>query len=592
MADQNKDQDIPETETASMDDKSINELLKEYAEDVKDKDLDEFLKDTSDGDDAFEGNDNDADDSVAQGRPKKSGGVLTFLLFLVFCGAAGAGVWLYMNKDQGMTSVLGGFTGDDSATLETPPSPDATPTLPAADTAAVAAPEMTDMAEAPVDAAPAADAIPDPFAAADDSAPASDVPAPTPIVNETAPDAAAEETAPADLLSQPTASDAATIPATDTAATAESAPVAEAPAQPADATQAVSDWASTAGDGMSETNAKLDAGPAAEPARTAEKAPVADAEAVDVAEVNAKPVTVKAEQKSERASAPEKIRETSPYDEALPPPYVAIKAGKGADATTAVESATAASSSKMAPVVEATETTASDVAGYKRGSTAGTEPAETRASGIYKDLVKQGGGAIDLPGLTANVKNDITIGQAQSAPAPVNPAVSVPVDNGPVRLAIQGGRSLPETVTARTPTGTVTARLPAAEPVVPAVPVEAVEPEVTAPAKQIPAKATTKASTSNDRYSTAEDTDMSVVMPEAKTEAAPAPAAPAAAPAADGPSAELRGLVNQALAAEKSGDKAGAIKLYQRALEMDAVQNGGLDRGMVYDRIGALKAGQ
>ncbi|HEY8964309.1 MAG TPA: hypothetical protein VIN59_07600 [Alphaproteobacteria bacterium] len=563
-----------------MDDKSINELLKEYAEDVKDKDLDEFLSDSND--DQFD--DSDADDTApVAAAPKKSGGFLSFLLFLIVVGAAGAGAWIYLNKDQGMTNVMGGFGGDTTATLDTPPLPDTTPSMPGAEPVA-AAPATTDTAESP---------IASPFPANPEMA--TDVPAPTPIVNEAAPamDTAATSEAPAadaatatapsfDLQdSMPEAIVAA--PADTAASTPTPAPAAEvaAPAAPsaeADSTasQAVDNWVSSATDGMAETEAKLGAAPTAGPTPEAvpeaTSAPVAitpeaATPAVDVAEVNAKPVDAKA-----NASAPKKAAaERSPYDDALPPPYKSIQAGKGASVdTTATASASTSSSAKMAPVVDgaAAEPT------YKRGSTASTEPAETRATGVYKDLVKQGGGAIDLPGLTANVKNDITIGQEQQPARQIaNPAISMPVDNGPVQLAIQGGKSLPPEMTAQTSTGSVTAKLPQAlaeDPVVPAVPVEAVETE-------------TKAS--------------APVATSSSSEAAPVATRPAdslssnSSVAPTAPSPELRGIIQQAIAAEKSGDKEGAVALYQKALEFDAVEGDGtLDRGMVYDRIGALRA--
>src|SRR5690606_22477401 len=47
--------------------------------------------------------------------PKKSGGLLTMLFIVVAFGAAGAGAYMYLNKEDGMTSIMGGFSSDTPA---------------------------------------------------------------------------------------------------------------------------------------------------------------------------------------------------------------------------------------------------------------------------------------------------------------------------------------------------------------------------------------------------------------------------------------------------------------------------------------------
>ncbi len=118
-------------------DKSINDLLDEYAGDVKDKDLDDFLKSDDEEEDAFEGDESDDEDNdkalADEVQPKKSGGFMSMLLIIIAFGAAGAGAYIYLNKDQGMTAIMGGFMGQDEPTaqavLDTPPTPDAAPVM-------------------------------------------------------------------------------------------------------------------------------------------------------------------------------------------------------------------------------------------------------------------------------------------------------------------------------------------------------------------------------------------------------------------------------------------------------------------------------
>ena len=55
---------------------------------------------------------------------------------------------------------------------------------------------------------------------------------------------------------------------------------------------------------------------------------------------------------------------------------------------------------------------------------------------------------------------------------------------------------------------------------------------------------------------------------------------------------DAKTVLAQAIAMEKAGNADQALSLYQRALELDAVYADGksIDRGMVYDRIGAIRA--
>jgi hypothetical protein len=72
-----------------------------------------------------------------------------------------------------------------------------------------------------------------------------------------------------------------------------------------------------------------------------------------------------------------------------------------------------------------------------------------------------------------------------------------------------------------------------------------------------------------------------------------APAAAEAPAAAVPPEQDAKAILAAAMAADKAGRKADALELYQKALEADAVYADGksIDRGLAYDRIGALRAG-
>lgn len=493
------------------DDKSINELLKEYADDVKDQNLDDFLK----NDDAFEGDNDDAsedeDKVLADPAPKKSGAFLTILMTVIAFGAAGAGAYMYLNRnDEGMTSIMGGFGGNGSDNaemdLDLPPPPEA-PTVFALPTPPT--PEQPVLNESPTMPAPIMNEAP--------LQPALDV---APIVTSEAP-------APgADLLAVPQTQNPAPIPAETTST--------EPSTDTASASKAVDDWAAGLNDGMAEVENKL-------PEQVVE-------------EIKAKPpVTAKA--KKTATAAPEKKVQTtasvsSKADGALPPPYVAIQAKKGESAT---PSPKIASKSKMAPVVEGR---VSAPASSDRNI---NEADVSKATGSTAAMVAQGGGVIPLG--------------SYEVPAPVGmmPVARPSTPMAVVPLAIKGGKSIPPG-TARVETrtyaalpatnqGTLPARAmkaPASEPQGPAVPVEEV--------KQVRA------------------------TPPQMTETS-APEVSSAPPASS--AQDARAILAQAMQAEKAGQMGDALELYQKALEVDAIYADGtsIDRGMVYDRIGAIRAG-
>jgi hypothetical protein len=88
----------------------------------------------------------------------------------------------------------------------------------------------------------------------------------------------------------------------------------------------------------------------------------------------------------------------------------------------------------------------------------------------------------------------------------------------------------------------------------------------------------------------------SVSAPEAPVAAAPVAisARPSAAPSVAASNGQAAAILAQAQAAEAAGDKDKALTLYTQALEADAVYGDGksIDRGAVYDRIGAIRSGQ
>lgn len=464
MADQKKD-----VKSETEDDKNINDLLKEYADEVKDKDLDDFLK--SD-DDAFEsdGEDDsdDADQPANEPEQKKSGGVLTGLVLLVAFAAAGAGTYLYLNREDGMTAIMGKINGMASQTSDIsmgmPPAPSPEPSM---DDQAASMP--TPM---PMD---------DPFA---------NLPAPEPVSMEAS--SATPATSPmADLMPAPEA-----VPASEPVKVLDTAKTTE---------DAVNAWVS----GMA-----------------------SDLPEKPVEEVKAKPVSApKAEKKDRLESAgntvsPRKVR--SPSDDALPPPYLAIQGKKAAPAG-------------MAPVVE-TQGQAS-----QRNI---NEADQTKATGEYRDMVMNGGGMIEISGSTTTL---VPAGQpeqmATTTAAQVQEPMSAPeTAMQPRRLAISGGKSLPEGYEDRAPSTPTFVPTPAAV-AAPVMSVDTVEPQPE-PAQQ----------------------------PQSES-----------APIA---SEDAQAMLARAVATEKAGRLADALQMYQRALELDAVYGDGksIDRGMVYDRIGAIRA--
>ena len=131
MADEKKPlpENAPKMAAKSADEKSINDLLEEYAQDVKDKDIDDFLKE-SDGEEdeeIYEPEDESAEEEsekvlAEQGQPRRrGGGLLTMALIVAAFGAAGAGAYMYLNRDSGMTTIMGGFSGTNDDVAMPPP---------------------------------------------------------------------------------------------------------------------------------------------------------------------------------------------------------------------------------------------------------------------------------------------------------------------------------------------------------------------------------------------------------------------------------------------------------------------------------------
>ena len=178
---------------------------------------------------------------------------------------------------------------------------------------------------------------------------------------------------------------------------------------------------------------------------------------------------------------------------------------------------------------------------------------KTAATGATAAMVAQGGGRIDLENSSGAVS------AATPAPALARPlasssrAIATPESVPPLRtvpLAINNGRSMPP--------GTV-------------VP----------PGSKVEARAYAELPETTDDTAPAR-----MVMPS------PTPAPTPAPSSATGGDASA--LVAQAMAAEKSGNLSTALTLYQKALEADAIYGDGksIDRGMVYDHIGAIRARQ
>ncbi len=549
MADQKKDD---KTAQSAQDDKNINDLLKEYAEDVKDKDLDEFLKDSED--EAFEADvaDEDADDeAAAPAAPAKasgkSGGMLTALMLVVAFGAAGAGAYMYMHRNDGMTSIMGGFSGaqpSSDVTMDTPVKPDEAPAMPApvanvAPAPAQDAPVLTPATETAPDSSSLAQPLPQA------SAPALE-PAGTPVLA----DVTSASAQPAQ--NQP----ASAMPVPVTAAT-------PAPAAAENTDNAVQSWVSGAApeaatpkadeklpeQSVKEIKARPpvmtnDAPKKVTPVKT--EKPVAALPA-DQAETAMNPMGgddgLKAEDKAGKPAVKKAKVSSDPMDAPLPPPYLAIQASKGGAPVAAAAPAVSAPSAapKMAPVV--------DDAGAKAAANVATDTSDvTRTTGDLATMVGAGGGKIEIVNKGV-APAAAPVPQAAMAPAPAPSAPSKAVSNlgtSISALAIgQGGsgRSLPDTDDNS----------------------DAIAAPVTAPAAAPAAPA-----------------------------AVPAPAAPAVPVAMPAPASvqDAKTVLAQAIAMEKAGNADQALSLYQRALELDAVYADGksIDRGMVYDRIGAIRA--
>lgn len=539
-------------------DKSIDDLLQEYAGDVKSNDLDDFLK----NDDAFESDDVDAgedNEKIMAESGGKSGGFLTMMFIVLAFGAAGAGAYVYMNKDEGMTSIMGGF----DAPAQT------------ADAQIDVAPEVAPSMPAPIETSPAPST--------------EELAQPTPIVNDEAP--SADTLAMPEMSPPETAALVAEAPAPSAAPALESMPAPTAPATTdASASQAVDAWQS--GNDMP-------------PAVTDASAPLPEKA---VGEVKAKPPVKAAAKKEEpkedvkaaEAEPAKKKREYSTMDDALSPPFVAIqeekkqekkpeaKAAPKAEPKTA-EAAPAAKTSvsgKMAPVLE----TASAPAPSARNQ---NESDVTKATGDTAKLIAQGGGKIDLPvsggvsGGTSAVPAPVSANMAPVAAAPAEPEMRT------TALAISGGRSMPDgtVVQTRTYAQMPTTNQATDQGATPAAAAPVAEPVVEAPSA--PGRGQTAQEMEAEE---AKAVGFVKAAPPASVTQVKAPevtAAPAATASSGNSETDAKAVIAQAMAAEKSGDKQGALALFQKALEVDAVYGNGnsIDRGMVYDRIGNLRAG-
>lgn len=506
------------------DDKSINELLNEYADDVKDKDLDDFLKGSDD--DAFESDNDDSGDddtetaATAPQQPKKSGGMLSALALILVFGAAGAGAYMYMHRGDGMTNIMGGFAGGESAGMgvgmEAPPAPEAATALPMPESTAGEASLV-----APQPAQPAA------IMNADGTMP--------PMPGTSAPEPQITE-----VFSEMPATTEATAPAGAIALTDASA----TPATPADASNAVEAWTSGTEMPAANTGAKL---PEQAVGELKAKPPVTtkSAKPAKLAEVKSAepPVMDMSAEAMPTDPQPKKAkpRAQSAEDGALPPPYVAIQAGKGGTVAPAKTDA----APKMAPVVEGSK---SKAAPSERNI---NEADKTSVTGDFARMIEAGGGMIEV-----RSKQDAVpapVGMKQPAPKAAAPKQRM------IPLAINGGASLPpeQMDAAMKASAPVKAKQPVpAEPKVKAVPVERVEKSA----------------------------------PVAKT--APAPKLDTEEAISSTMGQNAKAVLAQAIAAEKAGKAGDALELYQRALEIDAVYAEGksIDRGMVYDRIGAIRA--
>lgn len=555
-------------------DKSIDTLLKEYAGDVKERDLDAFLNEETDTDFAAD----DEDEEVAPAQ-KKSGGMMSLFVSVLLLGAGTAAAMVYMNQNGGFQAVLGKLPLLSSATGNTDTAMQNTmgfePSQPANDTAqpvaAEAAPEP-----APVDPMAATPTTP-----VDQTAPLAETPAPAlsdiagapvaqpaPIENQvdasamTASEASDLEVAaqtvdtpaqtPDTAAAQPATSETSATPAPQTSAftdaasatpepsvtpapTAPVAPVeavkAEQPASPpaTDVGSAVDTWASSTADNLN--NAQLDkpAVTKTEPEKRTEPSLTAP-DTVNMAEA---PVVAPAPKK-ERVVKPARPRD--PSDAALLPPYLAIQARKAAGGAAPVADTSA---TRQAPMMTG-------------------EGATTPAAPSVPVTTATPAPAGSTPMLTA------------ATPEPET--TKARVANTP--LALDTRRSLPE----------VLDEAPAMA-------------QASAPAKTSTPLATPER-TAATPMKAPDDTKMPA-MPTAKVSATPmasskSPApAPTAVPAATRNAGLAQSLLAQGDAAAKAGKTDEAVDLYQKALEADAVSGQGksIDRGAVYDRIGAVLAG-
>jgi len=547
MADQKND---PKAANAAQDDKSINDLLKEYAEDVKDKDLDDFLKgtdeDSFDTDSSDDDGDNDDTSADSIDQPKKSGGFFTALMLVVAFGAAGAGAYVYLNRNEGMTSIMGGFMGNDaSQTVASTIAPETQPVMPAPanDTGAPAqpAPISNEVIPATSGAGSAYSTMEDPTTG--NQPVLADQPATPDTAAPTAPAAEAS-------LSVPEATPAQTVP-TPVAATPNTAEQSPAIVQASEAaSKAVDAWAASVGNNTATTDDAANTGQKLPEQAVSEVKAKAPTTAKKEKSKAAKPVEVPTETStfdssdSKPASAPKAKAPLSPLDEALPPPYMAIQARKASGSTPDVTMpAQTTSAPKMQPVIEG---------GASASVSANDNVADiSKTTGDLATMVGQGGGKIEI----------VNHASAPAALAPQAP-MTAPLAQAPRAVAQQPSAPVPTPNTAIGIGGSGSGR---------SVPPS--DDNGAAPAKasatQIPA-----ASLPESMDSAPQEQGLQ---------------APVAAPVGG---QDAKAILAQAMSLESAGKASEALSLYQRALEADAVYADGksIDRGMVYDRIGALRA--
>ncbi len=592
------------------DDKNINDLLSEYA-DLKDEDLQDFLKGT-DSEDSFVLDDEEQAAAATEERRKSS--LLPVIVSVVILGAAAGGAYYFISQKGGLSGAMEsvrasvpGMSGsdepvsapmmayDEPGTTGTPasgdlpvpgadsmpPSADTTAPITNADSGVATWPEADTGAPSNDNAVPGAAPVP---------AVAGDVvmPEPMPIVNEAT---IANAPVPADsaLPASPevatpdtvTAAEPLPVPASEDDAAALGATPAPAPV-PAEITS----WERAADQPAPLPEAVPEIAPAPAPVPVAEPAPAAVPEK-DVAALKATPPTNAAEPKAKKTAkketssdaAPRKAKSpagTSAFDGALPPPFMAIRSGNGpaaagatGDQGTVYVSSAGVSNGGTGTPMPVQPNTVSPVTENVNHS----QP-DLSSANPYYDVIRQGGGMVEMVnGKVVTAATPTT--QAQPAPQPAQQQAAPAAPAG--RIAVPASPGAPDydaVANARSQLVTAGGR---------SYPVK--------DGASLAAMSQPTASELAARQIAGTPSLADGPVPTAPKQVAPAPAAQAApaAPVASGVSAPA--ILQQAMQAEKAGKAADAIALYQKALEVDAVVGGGtsIDRGMVYDRIAALR---